>query len=528
MVKYTQVMPVVDCSDKKQLLTIMNRCGVARALTYNKLGSLQGWGMNWHKADSLIRAILHPNELDLPSKLFEWSVSDCFKAITAQQEAAKTALIRKIYQKYPVTSIEQERKDWCVSEEAKGLKLTVKDLKSVALVRYPQSESEQKRIALLKLLYNDPTSDPWLHRHFRHQYIKGHTYLRNQVVYQSGGYKAARLSRYRIKLEVQGLKKGRRITLIVKTHRLPVGQIRVIDKDGQLESHTAFEKQQDKTEKPQKSLGMDKGYSEGFYLSDGRVVAPQLGEKLTRKTERINKVSKNRSRLYHHALNHSNHETRRRILSCNLGRKVQNRQLQRDKNEIKGMLRQGLRQVLTEPTIVYAEELSSPIKSKVESKRINRKLNQWMKGELQLSLEEIGQQTGSTVTTVNAAYTSQIDHLTGTLLGSRKGDRFYRYNGDVLQSDRNAANVILSRGTDSEITRYMKYQNVRQVLLHRTVRYLHSLGYSVADALNNGWLSTKFKSEAIIVESEYPPMGYRGRLSSTKEEYVQLELPLWG
>ena len=494
MVKYTQVMPVVDCSDQEQLELIMERCGVARALTYNQLGSLKGWGLHWKKADPIVRKVLHPSQMGLPSKLFEWSVSDCFKAITAQQEAAKTFLIRKIYQ-------------------------------------HTSEELQRKR--LLELLDSDPTTEKWLHRQFRKYFIRGHTFLRNQVVYQSGGYKAIRLSRYRIKLEVQGLVRGKRITLIIKSNRLPVGQIRVLAQEGKLFVHTAFNREIPQTDKPPQELGMDKGYTEGFYLSDGRVVAPQLGEKLTQKTERINKVNKNRTRLYHHALNHSELQKRKRIGSCNLGRKVQSRKLQRDKAEIKGMLRYGLRQVLTEKCQIYVEDLSSPIPptplskgGKGGSKRINRKLNQWMKGELQASLEEIGRLTGSTVKTVNAAYTSQVDYQTGTLLGCRVGDRFTRYTGEVLQSDYNAAKVILHRGTDEEIHLLMKYGEVRQVLLHRTVRYLHSIGYSVESALAHGWLSTKFKSEALTVESEYPPVGYRGSLSFTKGEAIQLELPL--
>ncbi len=430
---------------------------------------------------------MHPEKIGLPSKLFEWSVNDCFKAITAQQEAAKTYLIRKIYSRH---------------------------------------SEEKPRKELIKLLRLDPTTDPWLHRQWRKQYKRGHTFNRNQVVYQKGGYKAKRLSRYTIRLEVQGLVRCQRISLIIKSNRLPVGQIRVMNNQGKLEVHTVFEKEIMAQDKPEKQLGLDKGYTEGFYLSDGRVVAPKLGEKLTAKTERINKISQNRSRLYHHAFNFKNRQKRNSIFSNNLGRKVQNRKLQRDKSEIKSMIRHGLRQVLTEPTNIYAEDLSIPINSKVKSKRINRKLNQWVKGELQTSLEEIGQQTGSTVKTVCAAYTSQTDFQTGTLLGSWVGDCFYRYNGEVLQSDYNAANVIAHRGTDEEITRYMKYRDVRRILLHRTVRYLHSIGYSVSYALEHGWLSTKFKSEALAVESEYPPMGYRGRLSSEKEEFIQLELPL--
>ena len=58
MPKYTQVMPVVDCSDQEQLASIMTKCGTVRALTYNKLGSLQGWGQHWHKADPIVRRCL--------------------------------------------------------------------------------------------------------------------------------------------------------------------------------------------------------------------------------------------------------------------------------------------------------------------------------------------------------------------------------------------------------------------------------------------------------------------------------------
>ena len=171
MGKYSQVMPVVNCSDYEQLLTIMDKCGTARANTYNKLGSLQGWGLNWKKADPLVRQVLHPEDIGLPSKLFEWSVSDCFKAITAQQEAAKTFLLRKIYQKYPLTSQEKERKAWLESSEA----LKVKKKKEVALKRFPVTEPERKRLRLLELLDTAPTSDPWLHRQFRKLYLRGHT-----------------------------------------------------------------------------------------------------------------------------------------------------------------------------------------------------------------------------------------------------------------------------------------------------------------------------------------------------------------
>jgi hypothetical protein len=77
---------------------------------------------------------------------------------------------------------------------------------------------------------------------------------------------------------------------------------------------------------------------------------------------------------------------------------------------------------------------------------------------------------------VNAAYTSQSDSfLGGLLLGTRKGDRFYRSNGEVVQADWNAARNVLARLNDAEIRCYMPYREVRRVLQERTDRYQSEL-----------------------------------------------------
>ena len=93
---YSQVVPVVFCCDEAQVEQIMHLCGTPRALTYNKLGALQGWGLDWRSSDRIIRTILNPSDIGLPAKLWEWSVNDTMKAITAQQKAAKTFIDRAI------------------------------------------------------------------------------------------------------------------------------------------------------------------------------------------------------------------------------------------------------------------------------------------------------------------------------------------------------------------------------------------------------------------------------------------------
>ena len=266
-----------------------------------------------------------------------------------------------------------------------------------------------------------------------------------------------------------------------------------------------------KKQKPKASVGLDKGYTEAFYTSDGDKIGIGLGELMTAKTSRIVRTNRNRYRLHQHQRNLRKHDPVKAalILENNLGYKVKKKKLQAAKNQIKNLVRRDLRRVINEPTNIFVEDLTIPIRGKKLSARINRKLNQWMKGELQNSVERVAQDTGSVVTEVNCAYTSQVDSLTGTLLGVRNGDCFTRYTGDVLQADKNAATNILHRGTDALITRFMKSDKVRAVLLGRTLRKLDSIGVSVEYALDIGWLLPKFKTEILKLSTIFSDRGGR-------------------
>ncbi len=149
---------------------------------------------------------------------------------------------------------------------------------------------------------------------------------------------------------------------------------------------------------------------------------------------------------------------------------------------------------------IYAEDLTEPIKNKRQSKAMSRKLNSWVKGYLRDSLEKWASWSNSTITLVAASYTSQVDSVTGTLLGKRNGDSFTRFTGVVLQSDLNAALNILARGTDKEINRYMKADEVQAVLLRRTACFLKGHGKDLNDAVELGWLDIKHKRNPAFKE----------------------------
>lgn len=173
---YTQVIPIVSCSDEAQVNKIMHLCGIPRALTYNKLGSMQGWGLDWKRSDPIIRVILKPGDIGLPAKLWEWSVNGTMKAISAQQEAAKVLLSRQIWHKYPMQTNQQQRIKWLEDNKGKKKGSELKALKQQALKLFPPCSIEAARHQLFDLLNTAPTQDKWLHRQFRTQYQRGHTF----------------------------------------------------------------------------------------------------------------------------------------------------------------------------------------------------------------------------------------------------------------------------------------------------------------------------------------------------------------
>jgi transposase len=489
---YTPVIPVVSCAEETQVDRLVELCRIPRALTYNKLGSVKRWGLDGQKADPIVRTILKATDINLPSKLWEWSISDRMKAIAAPQEAAKVYLVREIWRKYPLSPVEKERINW--------LK-TAKSTKNDALLKFPLSETEILRNNLFDLLHNDPTDNPWLHRIFRKQYQRGHTFVKNQIVDRGGGYSCKRLTRNTLTLEVAGLSKGKRIALKLKFRHVS-GQIRLIrNQQRELEIQCVRQRLLTvPTEKIAKEIGVAQGYTKGFYTSYGDQIAAGLGKWMTAKSKRIVSTDRNRYRLRSYIKDLDDPIKVKNIWENNLGHKVKSRKLQRDRPTIQNFIRRDLKKLITSPTRIFAENLTQPITGKQPSKAINRQLNQWMKGELPASWEKISRETGSTLSVVNPAYASQMCSQTGTLLGKRDGKGFTAYTGVVIQSDKNAALNILYRGCDSEINRWMKDPEVGKVLPLPTVRYLTSIGKSVTEAWDLGWIDPKFKAEVLRLE----------------------------
>ncbi|NES82221.1 MAG: transposase, partial [Moorea sp. SIO2B7] len=416
-----------------------------------------------------VRSFRSPESLGLPSKLMEWTVSDVAKAITASQAACTEAVIKKVYKRFPGKDNQKKRKELC------------KQLKSVAFL-----------------------DNSLLHRFVRKEFQRGHSWGKNQIVYQHRGYKCKRLSRNTYQLEIAGLKRGKRNRIVVRSNRKIKGQIRLIHNQllQRFEIHFLVDYGTVEISSERRSIGVDKGYTEAFYDSEGQAHGKELGKVATKKSERICAKNRNRGKLWalHRKLEKIDPAKSARILENNLTRKTENRRYRKNQSELTAIIGAASKSLFNGESLKVfavreawptASDLTQPIRNKRQSKAVSRKLNSWMKGVMRDSLQKWADWTGSLVTEVQPSYTSQIDSRNGTLLGKRTGDNFTGFDGVVLQADCNAAKNILARGTDKEISRYMNKTEVQAVLLRRTARFLKGMGLSLLDAVELGWIDSK-------------------------------------
>ncbi|NEO19274.1 MULTISPECIES: zinc ribbon domain-containing protein, partial [unclassified Moorena] len=448
----TQIVPVVGMTEsvKTELLFTMKKLGIVRSESYNKLGSINHWGLDWKKAIPEVKSFRNPDSLGLPAKLMDWAINDVAKAITAQQAACIDAVAKRIYRRFPGKENQNKRKELC------------KQLKTVAFL-----------------------DNPLLHRLVRRFFQRGHSWIKNQIVYQQVGYKCKRLSRNTYQLELAGLRRGKRNRIVVRSNRKIKGQIRLIHNQllQKFEIHFLVDHGTVEIPSERRSLGVDKGYTEAFYDSDGQAHGKDLGKVSTKKSDRICAKNRNRGKLWalHRKLEKIDSVKSARILENNLTRKTENRRYRKNQAELTAIIGAASKSLFNGESLKVfavrvawptASDLTQPIRNKRQSKAVSRKLNSWMKGVMRDSLQKWADWTGSVVTEVQPSYTSQIDSRNGTLLGKRTGDNFTGFDGVVLQADHNAAKNILARGTDFEITRYMSKTEVQAVLLRRTARWL--------------------------------------------------------
>ena len=339
-----------------------------------------------------------------------------------------------------------------------------------AIRRRSSDEDEQKRLYTL-LKGRGWVADPYLRRLMRKYWRRGHNHTHNQIVVRSDNYKTFQRGGC-MWVVIPGLAWRRPVRIPLSTTVAPTGTLRVILRDGRVEIHYAIDRPV-VDDCGDRTVGVDKGYTEVLVDSDGDHHGPELGVLLRVKSDRLKVKHQRRSKL--RALAEKAAPAKAdRIRRNNLGRKKLARQDRADKQQIRDVVFKAVHAVVDKASAIAAEDLSSPVVKRRFGKNMNRRLSAWTKGTIAEALDSVPRRRGSSVELVNAAYTSQIDSRTGCFMGTRKGDRFYRETGEVVQADENAALNVLARLSDPEIGRYTPYRKVKRILQERTER--HRLG----------------------------------------------------
>jgi IS605 OrfB family transposase len=192
---------------------------------------------------------------------------------------------------------------------------------------------------------------------------------------------------------------------------------------------------------------------------------------ISKESDYLNQKYRNRNKLL--AIAKKKPHKRAAIEANNLGRQKLDKRQGVQIIELRTLIFTATHRLVDKAGMIVAEDLTSPIASRTNyGKNTNRRLNHWTKGILAEALQTVSQRRCSSLHLVNAAYTSQMDSFNqGLLIGTRKGDKFYRENGEVVQSDHNSAKNVLSRFDDPEIDRWMNFRKVKSILQARTDRY---------------------------------------------------------
>lgn len=447
MAKVTRIAYSQNLNQGKylHLQEMARRLAQIRKEVWHRYGSINGVQRRYYDVrDEWMAA---GREFDLLARVWKATLADVMEDINAYREAAKVEVRKAIRQRYP-------------DEDDK--------------------EQEAERIRLYTLLkYNRWTQDDYLRRMMRKHFKHGKTDVDNQIVLDKQCYTAF-LKNGQGWIDVTSLVPRKRIAIPLNTSVLPQGTIRLILREERVEVHYATEEDQVCITKPcgDKTLGIDKGYTEVFVDSEGDVHGEGLGQLLSKESDFLKEkyVRRNKIRAVAEAKPHK----AERIRENNLGRQKLDRRKARHTKRVKDKVYKAVHAVVNKAETIGAEDLTAMIKGKSYSKNQNRRLSSWVKGIMAEALESVTRRRRSTLVLVNAAYSSQTDSRHGILLGERKGDLFYCFDGVVLDADQNAACVIQDRMTDTEIHLYTPYKKVKEILLERTEQFKLRTGYCSA------------------------------------------------
>jgi IS605 OrfB family transposase len=320
--------------------------------------------------------------------------------------------------------------------------------------------------------------DPFLARRMRTYWKRGRNRTHDQIVVRADKYNTAVDRRGRLWLAIPGLEPRKMVPIPLSTTVAPSGTLRVILRDGRVEVHYQIDAAKMRSsQRPcgDRTVGVDKGYTEALTDSDGALHGRGLGVLLASESDRLKERNRRRAKLRsiaNTAAARGDHAKAHRITANNLGTVKRGRQAARHRAKVRTEVFTAAHRVVDKAATVVAEDLTRRIAGREAlGKNVNRRLAAWTKGVTAEALRNVSERRGSALVHVNAAYTSQACHRCGRF-GRRSGDWFHCTScGVVWQEDVNAAINILQRAGDPDIALHTPHYKVKQILQERTDRH---------------------------------------------------------
>ncbi|MGW4153314.1 RNA-guided endonuclease TnpB family protein [Micromonospora chersina] len=346
-----------------------------------------------------------------------------------------------------------------------------------AIHRRTEDPVERKRM-LHALKADRWADDPFVSRQMRKHWKRGRNHTHDQIVVRADAYNAVDDGRGRLWLAVPGLQRRQMVRIPLSTTVAPTGTLRLILRGGRVEVHYQIDAAHlPSSRRPcgDRTIGVDKGYTEALTDSDGDRHGCGLGKLLTTESDRVKERNRRRAKLRSVANNaalRGDHAKARRIMVNNLGTIKRDRQAARHRARVRTEVFAAVHRVVDKAVAVVAEDLTKSFAGRrVLGKNIIRRLAGWTKGVTAEALKNVSERRGSVLVHVNAAYTSQTCHRCAGF-GRRSGDRFHCTRCRVVwQADVNAAINILQRAGDPDIALHTSHHVVRQILRDRTDRH---------------------------------------------------------
>jgi len=264
----------------------------------------------------------------------------------------------------------------------------------------------------------------------------------------------------------------RAVIPLAGTHGME-GNLRVIllPDEQAVEIHLSREPRTDPS--GEKEAGIDLGITEAFTDDTGRKYRSEYGEALQEMSDHILDKSQKRGKLW--ALRRKflgqDPGKARRILKHNLGFSQQWKRNQKYRARCENEINRAFNEFYKErrPKTIAYEDLSH-LRGKARSKGLSRKVSNWQRSIIKERLEYKNHVFSVTDPgPVNAAYSSQECPECGWVEAkNRSGDAFKcRKCGFAADADHVAAMNLKKRLHDEEITRYMPYKKIKELLLQR-------------------------------------------------------------